>query len=267
MGYYQIIPLCSGVWGILTYKIQRGVKWVTWSKLRLHCVMRSVKNKCQPFVFVQLSSQNTKQIWKYLSIQSHIWNTFFQRQIELGQHSSFITFDIFPSWREVWKNYNNVFFVPGGWLGLPPGLPGGHPGGGLQHQLLWCARSVNTGNIDDDVLFFLFSGQLEDLRLAEWSDHAPPPPSLPSGQSSSSSSRPMPDVPHTYQNMYSPPPGPPGAQHRAPPVRKSYSDSSEPIYCPGQYAVSIRANLIISRAFSLNYFITRQIYGAQLMDR
>ena len=165
MGYYQIIPLCSGVWGILTDKIQRGVKWVTWSKLRLHCVMRSVKNKCQPFVFVQLSSQNTKQIWKYLSTQSHIWNTFFQRQIELGQHSSFITFDIFPSWREVWKNYNNVFFVPGGRLGLPPGLPGGHLGRGLQHQLLRCPRSVNTYNIDDDVLF---SYSQANLRTWGW---------------------------------------------------------------------------------------------------
>ena len=98
------------------------------------------------------------------------------------------------------------------------------------------------------------SGQLEDLRLAEWSDHAPPPPSLPS-------SRPMPELPHTYQNMYSPPPATRGS------VRKSYSDSSEPIYCPGQYAVSTRANLIISRALSLNYFLTRQIYGAQLIDR
>ena len=85
----------------------------------------------------------------------------------------------------------------------------------------------------------IFSGQLEDLRLAEWSD-VPPPPSLPP-------SRPVPDVPHTYQNLYSPP-GTLGPGHKAHQARKSYSDSSEPIYCPGQYAVSVRVNLIISRA-------------------
>ena len=65
-------------------------------------------------------------------------------------------------------------------------------------------------------------GQLEDLRLAEWSDQAPPPPSLP----------PLPplprqEAPHTYANY------PP--QHR---TKKSFSDCSDPIYHPGQYAVS-----------------------------
>jgi len=60
-------------------------------------------------------------------------------------------------------------------------------------------------------------GQLEDLRLAEWSDQAPPPPSPPSRPS-----------PHTYANY-------PAAQGQRP--KKSYSDS-EPIYQPGQYAPS-----------------------------
>lgn len=60
-------------------------------------------------------------------------------------------------------------------------------------------------------------GQLEDLRLAEWADQAPPPPSHPSRPS-----------PHTYANY-------PAAQGQRP--KKSYSDS-EPIYQPGQYAPS-----------------------------
>ena len=71
-------------------------------------------------------------------------------------------------------------------------------------------------------------GQLEDLRLAEWSDQAPPPPSDPS------SARPQqkPGSPHNYAN-YPCTNSPQGH----PPPKKSYSDS-EPIYHPGQYAVS-----------------------------
>ena len=68
-------------------------------------------------------------------------------------------------------------------------------------------------------------GQLEDLRLAEWSDQAPPPPSLP----------PLPPLPHTRQS-------PPHTYANYPPqhrTKKSYSDSSDPIYQPGQYAVSV----------------------------
>lgn len=60
-------------------------------------------------------------------------------------------------------------------------------------------------------------GQLEDLRLAEWADQAPPPPSHPTRPS-----------PHTYANY-------PAPQGQRP--KKSYSDS-EPIYQPGQYAPS-----------------------------
>ena len=68
-------------------------------------------------------------------------------------------------------------------------------------------------------------GQLEDLRLAEWSDQAPPPPSLPPLPP-----LPRPSPPHTYANFPS--------NNAAGRPRKSYSDSSEPIYHPGQYAVS-----------------------------
>ena len=85
-------------------------------------------------------------------------------------------------------------------------------------------------------------GQLEDLRLAEWSDQAPPPPSLPPLPPAP---RPGPPPPHTYANIRQHFPGQPGqlgqlGQHRA---RKSYSDSSEPIYHPGQYAVRQPASL------------------------
>ena len=68
-------------------------------------------------------------------------------------------------------------------------------------------------------------GQLEDLRLAEWADQAPPPPSHPSRPS-----------PHTYANY-------PAAQGQRP--KKSYSDS-EPIYQPGQYAVRLNTKCIVS---------------------
>jgi len=70
-------------------------------------------------------------------------------------------------------------------------------------------------------------GQLEDLRLAEWSDQAPPPPSDPS------SARPQqkPGSPHNYANY----PCTNSPQGRPP--KKCYSDS-EPIYHPGQYAPS-----------------------------
>jgi len=72
-------------------------------------------------------------------------------------------------------------------------------------------------------------GQLEDLRLAEWSDQAPPPPSLP----------PLPPLPrptpghsppHTYANY--------PTTRNGGRAKKSYSDCSEPIYHPGQYAPS-----------------------------
>ena len=72
-------------------------------------------------------------------------------------------------------------------------------------------------------------GQLEDLRLAEWADQAPPPPSHPSRPS-----------PHTYANY-------PTAQGQRP--KKSYSDS-EPIYQPGQYAVRLNTLCIVSNFFA-----------------
>ena len=91
------------------------------------------------------------------------------------------------------------------------------PGDSGSHLASLAVRLSDDFNTSfNDVL-----GQLEDLRLAEWSDQAPPPPSLP----------PLPplprqETPHTYANY--PPP------HR---TKKSYSDCSDPIYHPGQYAV------------------------------
>jgi len=72
-------------------------------------------------------------------------------------------------------------------------------------------------------------GQLEDLRLAEWSDHAPPPPTHPS----------LPGRPnlHTYANY------PANSMQNYPPTsmqsKQSYNTfESEPIYVPGAYAPS-----------------------------
>lgn len=66
--------------------------------------------------------------------------------------------------------------------------------------------------------------QLEDLRLAEWADQAPPPPSHPGHRTCHSTS----SSPHTYANY---PAAPEERQQR------QYSDT-DPIYQPGQYAVS-----------------------------
>ena len=57
--------------------------------------------------------------------------------------------------------------------------------------------------------------QLEDLRLAEWSDHAPPPPLAPGTTSTASESR------TSYVNYPS-----------------SGQSTNEPIYVPGSYLVS-----------------------------
>lgn len=65
-------------------------------------------------------------------------------------------------------------------------------------------------------------GQLEDLRLAEWSDHAPPPPTHPS----------LPGRPnlHTYANY---------PANNPLPSKPSYNSfECEPIYVPGAYAPS-----------------------------
>lgn len=62
--------------------------------------------------------------------------------------------------------------------------------------------------------------QLEDLRLAEWSDHAPPPPSVPNGHSSHYFVNP---VDRTYVNMAN---------------NRGGNHSLEPIYVPGQYQPS-----------------------------
>lgn len=63
--------------------------------------------------------------------------------------------------------------------------------------------------------------QLEDLRLAEWSDHAPPPPSVPNGHSSHYFVNP---VDRTYVNMAN---------------NRGGNHSLEPIYVPGQYQVRL----------------------------
>jgi hypothetical protein len=69
--------------------------------------------------------------------------------------------------------------------------------------------------------------QLEDLRLAEWADQAPPPPAHPGHRP------PLPatPAPHTYANYPAPP------EERRPRGGQTYADT-DPIYQPGQYAVS-----------------------------
>ena len=85
--------------------------------------------------------------------------------------------------------------------------------------------------------------QLEDLRLAEWSDHAPPPPLAPghNGQQSCSSTA------STASIMTSMASNNPSSDHlRATggqPPRQSYvnyprGQDNEPIYVPGSYLVS-----------------------------
>ena len=63
--------------------------------------------------------------------------------------------------------------------------------------------------------------QLEDLRLAEWSDHAPPPPLAPGTTSTSSDSR------TSYVNYPSS-----GQQDNT-------AHDNEPFYVPGSYLVSL----------------------------
>ena len=75
--------------------------------------------------------------------------------------------------------------------------------------------------------------QLEDLRLAEWSDHAPPPPLAPGTTSTASASI----MSRSEVNNIRP--------------TTSYvnypRNDNEPIYVPGSYLVSIFDNSNISR--------------------
>ena len=73
--------------------------------------------------------------------------------------------------------------------------------------------------------------QLEDLRLAEWSDQAPPPPSHPGHRPTHTTTN---NSTHTYANY------PSREEERRPKASSSqqtYNDS-DPIYQPGQYAVT-----------------------------
>ena len=74
--------------------------------------------------------------------------------------------------------------------------------------------------------------QLEDLRLAEWADQAPPPPTHPGHRNQQQG--PSNSSPHTYANY-------PAQEERR--GGKGYSDT-DPIYQPGQYAVSILALVV-----------------------
>jgi len=72
--------------------------------------------------------------------------------------------------------------------------------------------------------------QLEDLRLAEWSDQAPPPPSHPGHRPTHTTT----NSTHTYANY---PSREEERRPRASSSQQSYNDS-DPIYQPGQYAPS-----------------------------
>ena len=81
--------------------------------------------------------------------------------------------------------------------------------------------------------------QLEDLRLAEWSDQAPPPPSQPGHRPSHTTVQ---NSSHTYANYPSTSTSTStgreeerraGSGHH----QQTYGDSNDPIYQPGQYAV------------------------------
>ena len=81
--------------------------------------------------------------------------------------------------------------------------------------------------------------QLEDLRLAEWSDQAPPPPSHPGHRPSHTTVQ---SSSHTYANYPSTATSTSttreeerrtGSGHH----QQTYGDSNDPIYQPGQYAV------------------------------
>merc|ERR1719400_1227013 len=80
--------------------------------------------------------------------------------------------------------------------------------------------------------------QLEDLRLAEWSDQAPPPPSHPGHRPSHTTVQ---NSSHTYANYTSTSTSTvreeerrTGSGHH----QQTYGDSNDPIYQPGQYAPS-----------------------------
>ena len=82
--------------------------------------------------------------------------------------------------------------------------------------------------------------QLEDLRLAEWSDQAPPPPSHPGHRPSHTTVQ---NSSHTYANYPSTSTATSMSTAREEERRtgsghhqQTYGDSNDPIYQPGQYA-------------------------------
>ena len=81
--------------------------------------------------------------------------------------------------------------------------------------------------------------QLEDLRLAEWSDQAPPPPSHPGHRPSHTTVQ---SSSHTYANYPSTSTATSTAREEERRAgsghhQQTYGDSNDPIYQPGQYAV------------------------------
>ena len=81
--------------------------------------------------------------------------------------------------------------------------------------------------------------QLEDLRLAEWSDQAPPPPSHPGHRPSHTTVQ---NSSHTYANYPSTSTATSMSttreeERRSGHHQQTYGDSNDPIYQPGQYAV------------------------------
>ena len=95
--------------------------------------------------------------------------------------------------------------------------------------------------------------QLEDLRLAEWSDQAPPPPSHPGHRPTHTTT----NSTHTYANY---PSREEERRPRASSSQQSYNDS-DPIYQPGQYAVTNNTiNVLLPPAY-LSYFTTIENRG------
>ena len=98
--------------------------------------------------------------------------------------------------------------------------------------------------------------QLEDLRLAEWSDHAPPPPLAPghNGQQSCSSTASTASIMTSMASN-----NPSSSDHLrtmgGQPPRQSYvnyprGQDNEPIYVPGSYLVSQVKGIVLGGATS-----------------
>ena len=112
---------------------------------------------------------------------------------------------------------------------LTPSLQAGDSGSYLASLAAQLSQELGT-------TYHAVLQQLEDLRLAEWADQAPPPPSPPGHRASHSTT----SSPHTYANY-------PAAPEEHQP--RQYSDT-DPIYQPGQYAVSSSSLLLGVRGWA-----------------